>query len=79
MNTILGILICSIIACVSFIAMIKVFEKHEDFLLDKSKNKLDISPTICRACRKHRTMDCPNSSRCYATEDKPYFEPIGDD
>lgn len=74
MDTILGMFICGIIFCASFIAMIKIFEKHEDYLLDKLKDKLDIPPTICHACRKYRTMDCPNSSRCYATEDKPYFE-----
>ena len=75
MDTILGILICGAIFCMSFIALIKVFEKHEDYLLNKIKNKFDIPPTICHACRKYRTMDCPNSSMCLATEDKPYFAP----
>ena len=78
MDTILGMLICGIIFCMSFIALIKVFDKHEDFLLDKIKNKFNsCPPTICHACRKYRTMDCPNSSMCLATEEKPYFEPRG--
>lgn len=25
-------------------------------------------------CRRHGTMECPNSFFCYATDDKPYFE-----
>ena len=75
MDTIVGLIVCFIIACVSLIALIKVLEKHEGYLLDKLKDKLDVPPTICHACRKYRTMDCPNSSMCLATDDKPYFEP----
>ena len=75
MDTIFMMFICSVIFCVSFIAMIKVFEKHEDYLLGKLEDRLDISHRTCHACRKYRTMDCPNSSMCYATDDKPYFEP----
>ena len=75
MNTVFGFIICGIIFCISFISLIKVIEKHDDYLLSKLKDKLDVPPNICQACRKYRTMDCPNSSECYATEDKPYFEP----
>ena len=71
MNTILEILVCFIIACVSFTAVFKVSEKQDARLMDK----LNASDTICRACRKYRTMDCPNYSMCLATDDKPYFEP----
>ena len=28
----------------------------------------------CCNCKKHGTMDCPNSSLCYTLDDKPYFE-----
>lgn len=28
----------------------------------------------CSMCKKRKTMDCPNSSKCYSTEDKPFFE-----
>lgn len=28
----------------------------------------------CTNCKKHKTMKCPNSSKCYSTVDKPYFE-----
>lgn len=28
--------------------------------------------------RIFKSIGCPNSSRCYATEDKPYFEPMGE-
>jgi|BioPla2DNA2_1021312.scaffolds.fasta_scaffold120633_2 hypothetical protein len=29
----------------------------------------------CGNCAKQHTMNCPNSSLCYARDDKPYFEP----
>lgn len=28
----------------------------------------------CSNCKKHGMMDCPNSSLCYSTENKPFFE-----
>lgn len=28
----------------------------------------------CANCSNHGTCNCPNSSLCYATEDKPYFK-----
>ena len=28
----------------------------------------------CFNCKKHGTLDCPNSSLCHALYDKPYFE-----
>lgn len=27
----------------------------------------------CQDCIYYKTMFCPNSSKCYSTEDKPYF------
>lgn len=27
----------------------------------------------CRVCARYGTMDCPNSSLCWSTDDKPYF------
>lgn len=27
----------------------------------------------CRNCKNYKTMQCPNSSECWDTEDKPYF------
>lgn len=36
-----------------------------------------IHPTIiqktCETCGYHRTMECPNSSQCYSTPNKPYW------
>lgn len=28
----------------------------------------------CDMCIKKKTMECPNSSLCYSTENKPYFK-----
>jgi len=33
------------------------------------------TPRECNYCRKHGTMECPNSFYCYSTDDKPHFEP----
>lgn len=27
----------------------------------------------CRNCKNYKKMTCPNSFKCYATKDKPYF------
>lgn len=29
---------------------------------------------LCESCAKRKTMYCPNSSKCYSKEDKPYWE-----
>jgi hypothetical protein len=29
----------------------------------------------CYSCAKQHTMKCPNSSKCYSLDDKPYWEP----
>ena len=28
----------------------------------------------CEMCVKKKTMECPNSSLCYNTENRPYFK-----
>ncbi len=28
----------------------------------------------CKECKKFKTSKCPNSHKCFATIDKPYFE-----
>ena len=29
---------------------------------------------LCESCVKRKTMYCPNSSKCYSKQDKPYWE-----
>lgn len=29
---------------------------------------------LCESCAKRKTMYCPNFSKCYSKEDKPYWE-----
>ena len=29
---------------------------------------------LCESCSKRKTIYCPNSSKCYSKEDKPYWE-----
>lgn len=28
----------------------------------------------CEDCKNYKTMKCPNSFECYATDNKPFFE-----
>ena len=37
-------------------------------------NKVKDPYTICRQCEHLGTVNCPNSSECFALEDKPYFK-----
>lgn len=73
----IGMIAFILVSYVLFLIVITLIEKNEDRWLAKLDKKLDIPPELCYACRKHRTMDCPNSSMCLATEEKPYFEPKG--
>lgn len=78
------VLIEIIVAFIFAYVVIRLIDhKFGDILYKNVKEKLDNSyadfsklkeAKDCRACWKYRTMDCPNSSRCYATKDKPYFE-----
>lgn len=47
----------------SLIVDLLKFEKEQ-----KEKGK------CCSNCKKYKTMECPNSKKCYSTYDRPYFE-----
>lgn len=49
-----------------------MLEKIKEWLGVISPSKL--ANKDCNYCKYRRTMDCPNSSLCYATFDKPYFK-----
>lgn len=55
-----------IILFIIFCLYVWVREKIEQRKQIKAKN--------CNYCKKQHTMECPNSSKCYNTMDKPYFE-----
>ena len=38
-----------------------------------------IENRLCKNCKNRKTMNCPNSSECYCTKNKPYFVPINDE
>lgn len=48
---------------------------YQDIL---EKVRSDSMNRDCINCSKRKTMLCPNSKECYATEDKPYFESNND-
>ena len=39
--------------------------------------KLNKIEKTCDECKKRGSMECPPSIKCYAKNDKPYFEPKG--
>lgn len=61
---ILGAVIGLIIFWVLITINKALMDKHEDLV--KAKD--------CRVCKKKGSMDCPNSSLCYHTDSKPYFD-----
>lgn len=44
----------------------KKYENCYEYIAEKNKD--------CDMCIKKKTMECPNSSLCYNTENKPYFK-----
>ncbi|MCH5213071.1 MAG: hypothetical protein J1G06_08645 [Oscillospiraceae bacterium] len=42
------------------------------------RRKAEMNNKNCRNCRKHKTMECPNSAECYVFAIKPHFEPKED-
>lgn len=47
-------------------ALRKAYDLEKEWKEDTERN--------CDTCRKRKTMDCPNSSECYETDNKPYYE-----
>lgn len=46
--------------------------KIEDFKKNRKNKKRN-----CNNCINKKTMNCPNSSLCYETSNKPYFKELG--
>lgn len=53
----------------SFLLVLCVWGLVGLFMKDTPKQKLP----RCNDCARQHRMDCPNSSKCYALDDKPYF------
>ena len=61
----------TILGLLSFILFIFIpMDKKKTIVNSSRKNGKRRS---CEKCIKYKTPYCPNSSVCYATEDKPYF------
>lgn len=43
------------------------------YMINKIKHN-KIKHKECEKCKYWKTMDCPNSSLCYNTKNKPYFK-----
>lgn len=43
-------------------------------LRNKCKAKRESKIKTCQFCANWGTMDCPNSSKCFALPDKPYWK-----
>lgn len=48
-----------------------VIQKEDGTLETVSVKSLKLRD--CKNCDNHKTVNCPNSSLCYATDDKPFF------
>lgn len=67
----LSLVIMVIITIVAFYFIISfIFEiiNKIKYIINKIKHKK------CEKCKYWKTTDCPNSSLCYNTKDKPYFK-----
>lgn len=45
----------------------------------KYKHMLHLAQRTCWLCKHYHTNSCPNSSKCYDTIDRPYFELVEED
>lgn len=50
------------------------FDTFKKFLKKYNKDMQELKRRKCDKCINYKTMDCPNSSKCYDTLDKPYFK-----
>lgn len=62
----------------SIIDQLRQFATQEnvDYLLEEFKELDKImygKDKHCKTCLNYKTMDCPNSSECYSTANRPYF------
>ena len=48
---------------------------HDWAMEHQKKAERPESPyALCESCAKHGTMRCPNSSLCFALENKPHYQ-----
>lgn len=76
-------IIASILGFAMFVLCVMLWNKIENDVLYKLREKYDLSKACytkrlrnreCVICKHHHKESCPNSSKCYDTENKPYFE-----
>lgn len=71
--------ICLLIGILIILAVIVYIAYREDVKTVRKIRQMLISRRDCSVCKYYGTMDCPNSSLCWSTSDKPYFEPKEED
>ncbi len=74
LNFLLWVIAIVIIAFVIFFAGLIVYALvvREKAMKDYRKRK----DPKCRECKRWKTLDCPSSKNCFATDTKPYFEKL---
>lgn len=68
-----------VLALIFVLAVIVFIIYREDIKTIRKIRKRLYETRDCSVCVHRGTMDCPNSSLCWSTSDKPYFEPEGED
>jgi hypothetical protein len=71
--------ICLLIGILVILAVIVYIAYREDIKTIRKIRKRLYETRDCSVCKHCGTMNCPNSSLCWSTSDKPYFEPKEED
>lgn len=68
-----------VLALIFVLAVIVFVIYREDIKTTRKIRQTRVLMRDCSVCAHRGTMDCPNSSLCWSTSDKPYFEPEEED
>ena len=52
-----------------------IHREEQGGAMSKRQWRKEVSEKACDVCTKRKSVRCPNSDKCYATDDKPHFEP----
>lgn len=67
LSLVIMVIIAIVLLCFILNFIFEIVDKIK-YMINKIKHKK------CEKCKYWKTLDCPNSSRCYNTKNKPYFK-----
>lgn len=68
--TVLIILLIGIVLIILLIGMLAILDYNQGC----KDTERAYQTRSCNKCANWKTMNCPNSSKCFSTTDKPYFK-----